>query len=264
MSRLVAPLCILLAGPVFPAALEELLDAETAARLVREGAVNEVQQKDPRPALVPRNPAVRNLVDTVMETLDPGIVVESLYLYTKPPGANAGSWSEEERTALYNGALALSTLAGIRYFSSSRNRMRVFYEASTVIDPDTKNPRNDPAFGIPPAELVLHARQKDLTFGDNVYQYSYYARSDSLIFVQQNLTTLTYGIIPLVGKNKLRSVVAVIDAGEYLLIYAASMVKAASFPGMGQRVSASFSTRADAVQSWFAGQADKAFRELRP
>jgi hypothetical protein len=245
--------------------LEELVDPETAARLTQGGAVNEVQQKDPRPVLVPRNGALRNLVDTIMETLDPGIVVESLYLYTKPAGAEAPLWNQEERTALYNGALALSTLAGIEYFSSSRGRMRTFYETSSVIDgPDTKNPRQDPRYGSPPAELTVYARQKDLTFGDNVYQYDYYARSDALIFVQQNLTTLTYGIIPLVRKNRLRSVVAVIDAGEYLLIYAASMAKAASLPGMGQRVSASFSTRADAVQNWFTGQADKAFRELRP
>jgi hypothetical protein len=80
-----------------------------------------------------------------------------------------------------------------------------------------------------------------------------------LLFVQENLTLMNAGIIPAVGKNKLRSAVVVIDAGEYLLIYAASMARAASVPGMGRRVGASFSTRAEAILKWFFGQADKAF-----
>jgi hypothetical protein len=143
--------------------------------------------------------------------------------------------------------------------------MRTFYETSSVIDgPDTKRPLEDPRYAVPPAELVIHARQKDLSFGDNIYRYTYYARPDSLVFMQENLSTMSYGIIPVVGKNKLRSVVAVIDAGEHLLIYAASMVKSVSLPGMERRVSASFSTRADAIMGWFSGRADRAFRAVHP
>jgi hypothetical protein len=71
---------------------------------------------------------------------------------------------------------------------------------------------------------------------------------------------MSYGIIPAVGKNKLRSIVAVCDAGEYLLIYAASMAKAASVPGLNERVGNSFITRAEAILTWFTGQADKVFR----
>jgi hypothetical protein len=138
--------------------------------------------------------------------------------------------------------------------------MRTFYETSSVIDsPDTKRPLADPLYGSPPAELTIYARQKDLTFGDNIYQYRYYARPDSLVFVQENLTGLNAGPIPVVGKNKLRSVVAVMDAGEYLLVYVASMARAASFPGMNERAGRSFSTRTEAVLAWFSGRADRAF-----
>jgi hypothetical protein len=251
---------LLSAGPGFSATPEELVGPEMAAELVTRKTLTGVQYRNPQPLLVPRNSFIRQLIEEAMEALDPSLFVESLSLYRKPAGTAEGTWSEAERTALYNGALALSTLEGIQYFSSSRNRMRIFYETSGVIDgPDTKKALEDPVYGRPPAELTLYARQKDLTFGDNIYQYKYYARPDSLVFVQENLSTLNAGPIPVVGRNKLRSVVAVIDAGDCLLVYIASMAKAVSFPGMNERAGRSFSTRAEAVLTWFSGQADRAF-----
>jgi hypothetical protein len=140
--------------------------------------------------------------------------------------------------------------------------MRTFYESSSVVSgADGKKKLPDPSYFVPPTELTVYARQKDLSFGDNIYRYDYYARADSLVFVQENLTGMNYGIIPAVGKNKLRSMVAVLDAGDYLLIYAVSMAKAASLPGMNERVGRSFSSRAEAILTWFTGQADKAFEK---
>jgi hypothetical protein len=156
--------------------------------------------------------------------------------------------------------LALSTLTGIEYFSASRNTMRTFYVYSTVInEPVSKNPLSDPVFEQPPAHYTLYARQTDLTFGDNIYRYEYTAVEDALFFIQENMTALNYGIIPAVSKNSLQSVLAVINCGDSLLIYAVSMAKAASVPGMTDRVGNSFRNRADAVYKWFASGADKVF-----
>jgi hypothetical protein len=258
-----AVLLLLLTGavcsPLAAASLEELTGPGRAVDLAAGDIITEVQLKNPRPALIPRRPELRQLVDKMMETLGPGLCVESLYRYQKPANA-AGGWTEEERTRLYNAALALSTLAGIPYYSASRKTMRTFYEYSRVIDgADAKRELPDPVFSEVPRELRIYARQKDLTFGDNIYQYDYMAYEDSLIFVQRNLTALNAGIIPAVGKNKLHSVVAVIDAGDSLLFYAAAMVKAVSLPGMGDRIGNSFTNRAEAMLKWFAGQADKVF-----
>jgi hypothetical protein len=41
------------------------------------------------------------------------------------------------------------------------------------------------------------------------------------------------------------------------------MARAASLPGIRDRVGRSFSTRAEAMLHWFAGQADKAFEKKR-
>jgi hypothetical protein len=259
-AALPAALVVFALVPAFAETPEDLLGAETLAALLREGAVTQVQLREAAPRLVPGNAEVRRLLDAALREAGGGILAESLRLYRKPAAAGR-AWTEPERRALYNGALALSSLEGLQYFSSSRNEMRTFYESSRVIDgPDTKKPLPDPSFEAPPPELTLYARQKDLTFGDNVYRYTYFARPETLIFVQENMTVMSYGIIPVVGKNKLRSVVAVLDAGDFLLIYAASTAKASPLPGMGQWVGRSFSTRAEAILNWYSGQADKAFQ----
>ena len=240
--------------------LEDLIgDEHVKALLVGERPLL-AQFKDPRLSLVPWNDSLRFLLRQVQNDLGPSVAVETLHLYKKPPETESPAMSTAEEARLFNEVLALSTLAGLQYFSATRGAMRTFYETSIVVDgPSTKKPVADPSFSRPPSELTVYARQKDLTFGDNVYKYDFYYQKGSIIFVQENLTALTAGIIPAVGRNKLRSVVAVLDAGEYLLVYAVSMAKAASLPGMNERVGNSFANRVEAIVHWFTNQADKAF-----
>jgi hypothetical protein len=242
------------------ATLEELIGADRAAELTASNPLTEVQHRNPLPRLLPRDDRLQRRIDQEIEAVDPSILVESLYRYEKPAHASRETWTEAERSGLYNACLSISSLEGIEYFSFSRDRMRTFYETSTVIDnPDTKRPRPDPAYAAPPAELRIYARQKDLTFGDNIYQYTYYAYPHSFVFVQENISVINVGPIIVAGKNRLRSVVAVLDAGDSLLVYMASMAKAASFPGMKDRMGRSFSSRAEAILTWFAGRAAGVF-----
>jgi hypothetical protein len=250
-------------GWVSGASLGELLSSAQAAALVSGERPTEIQFSSPRFLLLPWHERVRQVIEDVHQELDPEIMVETLYLYKKPAGKE--TWNETERIGLYNGVLALSSLAGLQYYSASRQAMRTFYESSAVIDnPSAKKAIADPVYQVPPNKLIVYARQKDLTFGDNTYQYDYYSFPDAMVFIQQNLTSMTYGFIPAVGKNRLRSAVAVIDAGDCLLVYAASMAKAASLPGMKERVGNSFSNRAEAILRWFTSQADKAFAGGNP
>ncbi|MDR2433436.1 MAG: hypothetical protein LBD47_02560 [Treponema sp.] len=253
-------LCIMLvsAAPVFSASLEELAGAEQAAALISGDRIVEVQLKNPSLRILPRHEELRRVIAETMDSLSPSIMVETLYRYQKPRTA-AGGWSDAERAALFNQALALSTLTGTEYYSASRGAMRTFYESSRVIDgPDTKKILPDPVYSVPPPSLTLYARQKDLTFGDNIYRYSYLSVADAFFCVQENLTALTAGIIPAVGRNKLRNVMAVIDCGDSMLIYLVSMAKAVSLPGMGERIGNSFTNRVEAMLKWFTGRADKA------
>jgi hypothetical protein len=247
------------AAPIFCSSLEELVGVEQAASL-RAAAepITEVQHKTISPRLLPRHTGLAALVAEALGSLDPNLFVETLSLYRKP---SAAAWNEAEQIRLLNQLTALSSLAGIQYYSASRKTMRVFYESSCAIgNPADKNPLPDPVFTTLPDSLALYARQKDLTFGDNIYRFVYYTNRDSIFFVQENLTAMTAGIIPAVGKNKFRSLLAVIDTGDYLLMYAAGMAKTVSVPGMGDRIGASFTNRAKAILKWFDGRAEKVFR----
>jgi len=242
------------------ALIENLIGREKVAALLAGEKLILSQFNEVQPKFIPQRGSLMTLVETIRRDLEPSVMVETLFVYEKPENAKKEAWSAEEETKLYNGILALSTLAGLQYYSISRGTMRTFYEISSVIDgQSTKKPIPDPVYSQPPARLTIQARQKDLTFGDNIYQYDYYSETGAFIFVQQNLTSLNYGIIPAIGKNKLQSVAAVIDAGNYLLVYIASMSKAVSLPGMKERIGNSFANRSEALFNWFSNQADKAF-----
>ena len=243
---------------IFSASLDELVDPAHAAQLRSGNSVSETQLKNPALKILPRHEELRQFVTGAISSLNPNLAVETLYLYKKKASSN--NWSNAQRADLFNKTLAISSLTGIQYFSASRNVMRTFYESSGVIDgPQTKNPLPDPFYTQPPESLFLYARQKDLTFGDNTYRYDFKLVRDAFFFSQENETSLNYGIIQAIGRNRLRSVFAVIDCGDSLLIYAVSMARAAALPGMGDRISSSFGNRAEAVLKWFTVKADSVF-----
>jgi len=268
-TLLVAAVFIVLAAPVFcvpqGAALQSLIGSERAAILRASSAqgelLSEVQLRNPSLRLLPQHEELRRFVTNAKSDLGPAILVETLFLYNKPHGRSE-AWSEAERAGLFNAVTALSTLAGIQYFSATRGAMRIFYESSNVIDnPRNRTPLPDPTFATPPETLVLYARQRDLTFGDNTYRFDYRAGADFFLFMQENLTSMNVGIAPVIGRNRFRMVMAVIDAGDSILIYAAAMARATAIPGMGDRVGNSFNNRLDAVLQWFSEHADEVFRE---
>jgi hypothetical protein len=239
------------------ASLDGLVGPENAAALRRGENVTRFQAKNISAALIPRDQYLQNMTNRIIGELSPSFLVETLAVYRKP---SAAAWTAEERAGIFNQSLTLSSLAGLQYYSITRGRMHTLYETSTVVSGENgKIPQPDSRYENPPDELTIYARQKDTSFGDNIYRYGYYARTDSLIFVQENLTDMKYGIITAIGKNKLRSVIAIYDAEEFLLIYMVSLAKASSIPGMNDRIGGSFANRAEAIVSWFSGRADRVF-----
>ena len=211
------------------------------------------------PLLLPQYDELRQIVTGAIGSLRPNMIIESLYLYKKPLNyhTTASVWDAAQRTGVYNQAAAIGTLTGIQYFSASRRAMRTFYEYSSVVDgPQSRNPQADPVFSQPPLSLTLYARQRDLTFGDNIYRYDYTLTTNAIIFIQENVTSLSYGIIPVIGRGKLQSIMAIIDCGDSILIYTVSLVSALSLPGLNDRVRDSFTNRAEAVLEWFTGRLD--------
>ena len=249
---------LLPAAEGFTLTVENLLPDNLAKQLLQSGSIDRERFDEATLGMIPRDGVLQRLLEASRKDIDPNITVESLRLYRKR--SSQGNWTASERTELYNGILAVSTLKGLEYYSKSRSAMRLLFETSSVIDnPTGKNPRPDPVYSAPQAEVSVYVRQKDLTFGDNVYQFTYYANESSFIVLQENVTGLSYGPVTVISKSKLRSVVAVFDCGPYLVVYAASMAKASMLPGMKQRAGESIFNRANALIGWFTQKADKAF-----
>jgi hypothetical protein len=244
---------------VFSFSLSALLGKETADKLVSEGNLTQTDSVT-EPGMTPRYEPLLRLLRQTVDEVKPNVVTESLYLYTKPSFANGEAWTPEERGAVYNEILALSTLTGLEYFSHRRNRMRTFYESSRVVDgDDTKRTLPDPVYQTPPSKLSLYVRQKDMTFGDNVYIFTYEAGESAFIVTQENVSTITMAIVPVVGKKNMRSVVALLDAGPYLLIYSTSLAHVFLLPGLKERVNISINNRTTALLGWFSQRADVAY-----
>jgi hypothetical protein len=249
-------------GVMFALSLHALVGKETAERLVAEGEVTQDDKSEL--GIVPEYEPLARLLRQNMEAVKPNVVMESLFLYTKPLTADREMWTAEERNAVYNEALALSTLDGLEYFSRRRNRMHLLYESSRIVDKnDTKRVLPDPVYQTPPPGLDLTVRQKDTTFGDNVYLFSYTATADGATFIitQQNISTITLAFVPVIGKHNLHSVVALLDAGPYLLIYSASLAHVVMLPGIRDQMNTSIGNRTAALLAWFSRRADIAYEK---
>lgn len=239
--------------------VEELVGADNARELRSTGSIKRLELKNAALRLVPAG-SLGEKYTAEISSFEPSLIVEALYLYHKPVNAASNGWNEAERTAIYNATCSLSTLAGIEYYSASRQRMRTFYETSVVVDgPESSTVLPDPIVKRPPERAELFAIQKDLTFGENRYRYEYYAENAGFAFVQVNLTSMNYGIFPILGKNRLRTTVLVLDTDDSLVMYAVSAVRALKVPGMESKVLNSFSNRAEAIFGWFSKRADEAF-----
>ncbi|WP_304222864.1 DUF6675 family protein [Gracilinema caldarium] len=254
-------LALSLFGQLGAASISDFISKETFVLLQKDQKIVNVSTSNMQALYVPNNGLQKKLVQEIIETIHPTLLVENLYLYRKPASKIGMVWLPAEQLRLFNNIRSISTLTGIEYYSASRKKMRTFYEFSTVIDNlENKKTVADPVVSSLPNESTLFARQKDLTFGDNVYRYDYKTTENSIVFIQTNLTTLSYGIIPLVQKENLKSLIGILDCDEGLLLYAATFAKASMIPGVEGKIRDSFANRTEAVYKWFVEKADSVFK----
>ncbi|HOX91863.1 MAG TPA: hypothetical protein PLC54_03010 [Spirochaetales bacterium] len=200
------------------------------------------------------HPAVAGL-KTMLTAENPDVIVEALFSWKKPVGSSKGNL-----LSIYNIMRAIGSLEGIEYWSESRGKMRLFYEQSSLVSgPDGKTRIPDQAQSMLPASERLYARQKDLSFGDNIYRIDLVSGSDWLLFTSVNLTAMRYGIVPVAGPEKVSVRILMINADDAILFYAVSSARAAMIPGMRGKLEDSFGNRAAAIYAWFGKKAARAW-----
>lgn len=204
------------------------------------------------PALLPLGPRGDQL-RTAIASDKPGILVESAFFLPRPAPADEAR-ARAEAARIYGLMRSFSALKGIQYFSVSHNAMRTLFAESYRIDgPDTRRRLPDPAAPAPgemPASETVFAFQKDLSFGSNDYRYDFSSYADSIVVDMRNLTRMSYGIIPMIPPEGLRTRLLVIPTAEGIIYYAESDTSAGG--PLRDRIGESFANRAEALFKWFS------------
>ena len=231
------------AAAACPAELDRLVpDAATGARL-QQGGIRIPLVTGATPALVPELPN-RNAIAAPFAAI--GVTYGAEVLRLLPDSGASCDWS-----ALYNHLRAVSTLQGIEYFSSSRGHYRTLYQRShAIVGPADRTPQPDPVASSVPRHSSLYLEQEDSTFGSNVYQADFRYDGVSLTMEVRNLTTMWWGILPLVAEGDFRSVVTVTPTDRGLLFYASAAIHAADLDFARERVQTSLGSRLDALEGW--------------
>lgn len=245
----------ILLGQQLPS-LAVILDKSTIEKLGTQGKLVVTASGSDASSLAVNllNPAMDFLRNEI-KAEKPGILVEALFLDQRAEPLDAAA----EFVAVYRHLTELSSLAGITYWSASRKEWRTFYaESWRVSGPSSRDPLPDePLVGLPPAK-TLFAFQRDLSFGANLYRYEYKVMgggaSQALLVTQTNLTKMSYGIIPLVGVEGLRTRLLILPAKEGILFYAVSAANSPPVPILNGKLQDSFSNRAEALFKWFGGK----------
>lgn len=241
--------------------LKEILPVANAENLVKQAEKNGVGkisnmiygEKKIEPVLLPKS-QIADAVFFSWQNEKTVFMIENLYLYKKP----AHRQQITENQTISNILHSISSLQGIEYYSTSRGKMRTLYEKSYAVKSvnNSKKTEYKKVNDDMTAKEQL-ALQKDLTFGEFIYKYSYFAENDGVGFVCQNLETLKYGLLPLVGPREMNVSLAIMDFGDYLLAYANTRANFAKFIGLENKLKNSFSTRSDAIYNWFINMYEK-------
>ena len=115
-----------------------------------------------------------------------------------------------------------------------------------------------------PRRSSLFLEQEDSTFGSNVYQADFRFDGVSIVMQIENLTTMWWGILPLVAEGDFRSVVTVTPTDRGLLFYASAAIHAADLDFARERAQTSLGNRLDALEGWMRLRlAEESVRSLR-
>lgn len=253
VQRLTLGLLLLLAGrPLMATPLATYIAPPAANRLLASENLLAVHSgRIPELQLSVRHPAVAILLEALQE-MRATIVVESLNFWPKPAKpARLG-----ENLTVYNILRSVGSMQGIEYYSASRKTMRLFYEYSSLIrGPDDQTAVADSWQTSVPGNETLFARQKDLSFGDNIYRIELKQVPDGFLHSISNLTSLTYNLIPVARPGNMLTQVLVLQTQEGILFYVVSGSNTLLLPGLKGKLETSFSNRATAIFNWFTAQA---------
>jgi len=167
------------------------------------------------------------------------------------PGPGIAMDAPSGQLLLFNAMHAVSTMKGVTYWSVTRGKEMVLFLESYVISSLSKQDRMpDPVFTGTPESHELLTFQEDSSFGKNTYSELFSVRADHLLVKSENLSTITFLLIPIIQPRGLVSQVALVPAGTDVLFYGLAYIRT-GFP-LGDKASRvqSLENRLTALAGW--------------
>jgi len=148
---------------------------------------------------------------------------------------------------------SVSTMKGLQVYSISLKRMETFiFDAYRTSSTDKKARLDDPEIPLTSGTTSFVMFQNEEQTGESFARYEF---SKELWWYQvtlTNLTSLNYGIVPLVSPQGLLTRVYIAPYENRLLIYGVTVAKTFSLFGLEKSRTASLYTRMEALVTWLS------------
>lgn len=233
--------------PVSPADLELLLPALEAGQreeLLATGELSRFFTQGEEVLLVPGEDK-RAEIDADLQSINFSVGVEVIHIIPH-------AYTDHSTADLATKLLEISTLAGLEYYSQSKDRMRTLFERSFTVDgAEERTPVADRVIAQVPASGTITVFQEDTTFGENINTITYDADQSSIHMLTTNESTFSWGFVPIIRPGRLRSHVLLIRTDTYMIYYANFGAQALRVNLFRNRIHDSFYNRLLALQGWF-------------
>ncbi|MCL2792398.1 MAG: hypothetical protein FWD87_04835 [Spirochaetaceae bacterium] len=143
-------------------------------------------------------------------------------------------------------ATSIEKLSGIKYYSVSQRGERVLFERAEIISGRVSHPVTI----VPPVHLII-AQIEDSTLGSNRYRIEYNSSSDFLVMKMSNMERLSFGFIPVIGREALLFYIVIIPTEQGFLLYSNGIGKTMNTGFLRRRVTQSVHNRVVALYNWF-------------
>ena len=154
---------------------------------------------------------------------------------------------------LYNALHAVSTMKGVTYWSLSRGKQQVLFLQSYVISSPSRPDRlPDLVFTEVPAIQEIFTFQEDNSFGKNTYSEQFTALADHFLVKTENLSAITFLLVPIIQPHGLVSQVVVVPSGKDILFYGLACIRTGMPLGDKEHRVQSLENRLVALAEWLS------------
>lgn len=202
---------------------------------------------------------------TLMPAVEPAVAIAEETRTRKPsvgaelltilPARGAALDTPSGMLALSNALLAVSTMKGVTYWSVTHGRqMPLFLRSFAIESPERTDPRPDPVITEIPGRRDLVTLQEDSSFGTNTYAEQFTASSAYLHLKTENLSTISFLLVPLISPHGMVSHVIVVPTASDVLFYGMALLN--SNVPLGNRESRvqSLQNRLTAMAGWVSAR----------